>query len=168
MKTRKIIITAFITLLLLMIAVGIIERHLVYLLIYIPAPVHEVSCNEMLWKYNAEPEDIIERCIYLSGTVQSVKPEDDGDYNIQLKPDAPYVRLLDFYNVALELGHISIEPICEVAPKKKEFIKACRGYDSNLTMPHKGEHIAVVGAYTHDKHRWTEIHPVTTIEILKN
>ena len=168
MKLRKIIIISAGVLILLLASLAVMERHLIYLFIKVPAEIHEAKCNESLWKYNAEPEDVIQKCIYLSGTVTGTHQEEDGDFNIQLRPDPQYVPLLNAYNVFFQFGNIAVEPICEATPKRKEFIKSCDGYLSSLKMPKKGDHISVIGAYTHDKHKWAEIHPVTDIELINN
>ena len=167
MKTKTILIVSAALLIVLLAIFGIMERHLIYLFIKVPAEIHEAKCNESLWQYNAEPEDVIQRCMYLTGTVAGIHAEEDGDYNIQLRPDPQYVPLLNAYNVFFQVGNIAVEPICEVTPKRKDFIKSCDDYHSNLKMPKKGDHIAVIGAYTHDKHRWAEIHPVTDIKLIK-
>lgn len=154
-------------LLLLVVFVIIRERHLVYYFQTNADPAAAIACDSTLWQYNAEKEDVAMPCITITGTVMSRHSEDDGDENIQLKPDPEYVHLLNIWNVLGQWGNMAIEPICENTPAKKEFKKACQGYTSNLTLPGVGDRVRVTGSYGTDKHSWFEIHPVTKIEVIK-
>ncbi len=132
----------------------------------IPPQFVATGCDSSLWQYNAEEEKVSAPCIYLTGVVQQVRPEDDGDMNIQLKPDSQYSGLLNSYNSNDGGGNIGLEPICVVRPSKTVFKKACKGYSNHVTIPEVGMHIGVKGSYGQDKHYWMEIHPVTSIDVL--
>ena len=132
------------------------------------SPSSLTPCDESLWNYNGEGEEVIERCITITGSVVSMHPEKDGDENIQVQLDPQFAHLLNNLNITGQSGHLAVEPICENPPSRKAFKKACTGYISKLTMPHVGDHIAVTGSLDTDKgHGWHEIHPVTKIEIIR-
>ncbi len=139
------------------------ERHLVYMFGRQSEIKAELSCDESLWHYNAEEENVINSCITITGVVASMHSESDGDENIQLRPDPGYVHLLNIWNILGQWGNIAIEAICENPPSKKKFITACAGYKSAITLPRVGDHISVTGSYGTDKHGWAEIHPVAGV-----
>ena len=132
----------------------------------VPKEFVATDCESGLWQHNAEDEKVSVPCIYVTGTVVKVKSEDDGDMNIQLKPDPQYSVLLNSYNIKDGAGNLGVEPICVVSPSKPAFIKSCKGYSSQITIPAVGTHIGVKGSYGQDKHYWMEMHPVTSISIL--
>jgi len=164
---KKKFITFFTVCILLFLAYASVrERHLVHFFRQGSNAQAEIACNETLWQYNAEEEQVIKPCITLTGTVESTHAEADGDENIQLNPDSGYVHLLNVWNILGQWGDIAIEPICENPPSEKKFVKACTGYKSTITLPHVGDHISVTGSYGADKHGWVEIHPVTKIALI--
>ena len=132
----------------------------------VPQQFVATGCDSSLWQHNAEDEKVSAPCIYLTGVVEQVKPEDDGDMNIQLKPDSQYSVLLNSYNIKEGAGNIGLEPICVVSPLRPAFKESCKGYSSHVFIPAVGMHIGVKGSYGQDKHYWMEIHPVTSIDVL--
>ena len=132
----------------------------------VPPEFIATGCDSSLWEHNAEEERVAAPCIYVTGVVMRVKSEDDGDMNIQLKPDPQYAVLMNSYNIKDGESNIGIEPICVVGPSKKSFIKSCAGYTNAVFIPKVGMHIGVKGSYGQDKHRWMEMHPVTSISVL--
>ena len=132
----------------------------------VPQQFISTDCDSSLWQHNAEAEKISAPCIYITGVVERVKPEDDGDMNIQLKLDSQYSTLLNSYNIKDGAGNIGIEPICVVIPSRSAFKESCKGYSSHVTIPEVGMHIGVKGSYGQDKHYWMEIHPVSSINVL--
>lgn len=164
---KKNIIALIVAVLLITAYAALRERHLVYFFFHAGADASAATpCDESLWRFNAEKEKVIIPCITLTGVVERKHKEADGDENIQVRPDADYMHLLNAWNILLQWGDIAVEPICENAPTKKEFIEACAGYKSALTLPHVGDRVSVTGSYGTDKHGWAEIHPVTRIDIL--
>ena len=141
------------------------EPYLVFIFRHGSQAEAQSPCNDLLWNHNAEEEQVLKSCVTISGVVVSRNAEDDGDENIQLKPDPQYVHLLNIWNVLAQWGHIAVEAICENHPSKGNFKKTCKGYKSQVTLPRVGDHISVTGSYDIDKHGWTEIHPVTKIII---
>ena len=134
----------------------------------VPPDVLATGCDESLWNFNAEKETVSQRCVYITGMVVRSSPESDGDYHIDIIPDAPYASLMNLHNRIEGKGTIGVEPICVVQPKKKQtaFVKACSGFVNSVHIPQVGEHIGVLGALSQDKHLWMEIHPVTKITVL--
>ena len=161
---KEVILSLIALVVLCIVVIAVREPHLVYFF-QKGADTHATSpCNSSLWNYNAEEEQVITPCVTFTGVVQSTHAEDDGDQNIQLRPDPEYIHLINTWNIVGQWGNIALEPICENPSSKKSFRKACAGYVSSINLPHTGEHISVTGSYGADKHGWVEIHPVTKIE----
>ncbi|HYW93437.1 MAG TPA: hypothetical protein VFA95_13420 [Gammaproteobacteria bacterium] len=100
----------------------------------------------------------------VTGVVQAVRRERDGDDHILLRPDPAYTHLLDHGNIAHQHGDLVLEPVCEHRPTQRGAKPACRGFSSNVQVPPTGSHVRVVGSYVLDAdHGWMEIHPVTSI-----
>ena len=140
--------------------------HLVYIFRQGSQAEAQFPCDDSLWNHNSEDEQILKSCVTISGVVESRHAEADGDENIQLKPDPDYVHLLNIWNILGQVGNIAVEPICEHHPTRENSKEACAGYKSHVKLPRKGDHVSVTGSYVIDKHRWTEIHPVTKIFVL--
>ena len=139
-----------------------------YFVASVPPDVSASGCDESLWRFNAEQEKLSQPCVYITGTVVRSQPEADGDYHIDIAPDAPFMALMNEHNLIEGNRTIGVEPICVVQPKKDEtaFIKACSGFISSVYIPKVGQHIGVLGAFTQDKHLWMEIHPATKITVI--
>ncbi len=164
---KKLVIVLIAVIFLALIFVLVREPHIVSIFRHGSQAEAQFPCGASLWKYNAEEENILKSCVTISGVVVSRNAEDDGDENIQLKPDPEYVHLLNVWNIFGQWGNIAVEAICENHPSKDNFRKACKGYKSQVILPHVGDHISVTGSYGIDKHGWTEIHPVTKIIMIR-
>jgi hypothetical protein len=134
-----------------------------------PPPVTNTNCDSRLWEhvYHKYRLDVIEECKTVSGTIERIKPEDDGDLHIQLKLDAGQENLLNDKNYQVQHGNLIIEPICVERVTQADARGPCSDYINNVKIPRIGEHVKVTGSYVNDKeHGWNEIHPVTAIEII--
>ena len=110
--------------------------------------------------YNSWRLKVINSCMLVSGTVDTVRPERDGDYHINIILDNPYQRLLDGRNYSGEHGDLVVEAVCEHSVTQIDAITACEGYHNSIRKPEVGSHVYVVGPYVLDKdHGWMEIHP---------
>ncbi len=117
-------------------------------------------------------------CITVSGTVASVRHEDDGDIHINLALPATERHLLNQANISEEDGDLVTEivpadqpgctpgqppPLPSSAYRTPGYTYGtCTGAD--ITAPAVGERVTVTGPYVLDKdHGWMEVHPVWAI-----
>lgn len=124
-----------------------------------------------------------DRCLTVSGTVDCVKAEPDGDVHIRLRPDPPYTRILTPAN---DLQTCSDQPsphlVVEVIPQHPQGVFRTNNADAGgfitPTTPSPGDHIVVTGPHvvdTNSLHRilyqgrpaenWAEIHPAWAIRV---
>jgi len=128
------------------------------------------DCDENLWNHVYHPQrlQILERCKTVTGTIDHIKPEPDGDLHIRLRLDPQYGGMLNEKNMTVQHGCLVIEPVCVKEITQQDAIDACMGFNSTVRIPKKGDHVRVTGAYILDKpHGWTELHPVTSIEVIQ-
>ena len=101
----------------------------------------------------------------MTGTIELLRKEADGDYHILLKLDTGQNNLLNEKNYEEQKGCLVLEPVCVNKVTQKDAIKSCEDFVNKVYIPHTGEHVKVTGSYVLDKeHGWMEIHPVTKIE----
>ena len=92
--------------------------------------------------------DVLGTCRVYRGTVLYIRPEDDGDYHVVVRPDTGYGNYLDLDNHTEQHGGL----VTEIMPGQ------------NLGQPYVGEHLAIYGTWVHDSdHGWNEIHPIWAI-----
>ena len=97
----------------------------------------------------------------VTGTIQVIRSEKDGDLHLLLKLDSGQDSYINSMNVSAELGDLVLEPVCVRTPTQVDAIPACSGYQNPLVIPAVGTHVAVTGAWVLDlDHGWQEIHPV--------
>jgi len=103
-------------------------------------------------------------CIRVSGTVEAVRHEADGDLHILLAVDTAFVDLLRPSNQGEELGDLVVEPVCVRSVSQADAIATCRRDPDPFSggMPPVGEHIWVEGRYVLDTDHggWAELHPL--------
>ncbi len=130
-------------------------------------PPPELTCDSSLWDHVYHPKrlDVIEECKVVEGTVTLVKKEGDGDRHILLAVEDQ--TLLVGKNFSHQHGYLVMELICVDRPTERDAVAACRDFAQGLTIPSAGDRVRVTGAYVLDRqHGWTEMHPVTRLEIL--
>lgn len=127
------------------------------------------ACDTTLWNhvYHQQRLKIIDSCKTVTGIIQSIKNEADGDYHIQLKLDAKFSNLINFANVMYQHGYLVLEPVCQSTVTQSDAKSACMNFKSTLTIPPKGSHVTVTGTYVLDLQHdsWAEIHPISHIAI---
>jgi hypothetical protein len=105
------------------------------------------QCDKSLWNhvYNPSRLQLVDNCRTVSGVIDSIRTEQDGDYHIRLKLDPQFSSFINSANVIGQSGDLVVEPIC-INP---------------VTQPD-------AGSYVLDKQHgdWAEIHPVTFISII--
>jgi hypothetical protein len=123
--------------------------------------------------YHPSRLQVISPCSTVSGIVESVRHEDDGDYHFDLALDSKYQSMLVDGNNTEQHGWLVVEivPADESGCVKGEPPRPASGtYDygvctgANLQRPTLGQHVWVTGPYVIDTfHGWAEIHPAWAI-----
>jgi len=127
---------------------------------------------------------LVDRCLTLSGTVDCLKVEPDGDVHVRLRVDPQYAGLLQPSN---SLQTCANQPgphlVVEIIPQHSEGLlfrtnNADAGGFIDPPVPAPGDHITVTGPHVIDTnilHRvlyqgraaenWAEIHPAWAIRV---
>lgn len=126
-------------------------------------------CDQTIWQHVYAPSRlfIIQPCVAMTGIIERVDKEEDGDDHIYFKPDNPPPGLTNFFNQFLAGGDIIAEPVClsDIDIREKTIEETCRGYENRVIVPKKGTRVKMYGSLVLDKAvGWIEIHPVTNIE----
>ena len=117
--------------------------------------------------YHSYRLNIVKSCITVSGVVDNVLQEADGDYHVRLALDSQYSSLTNAANDQYQYGDLVVEIICALSITQSDAISACQNYTNNITVPSINDHITVTGPYVLDTnhYNWAEIHPVYTLTI---
>jgi hypothetical protein len=131
------------------------------------SPPSTSGCDQSLWNhiYNPSRLQIIDSCKTVSGVIDSIRSERDGDFHIRLKLDPEFSNLINPANINGQFGDLVLEPICINPVTQTDAISACQNFHQHITIPPVGTHVKVLGSYVLDKQHngWAEIHPVTSI-----
>jgi hypothetical protein len=115
--------------------------------------------------YHPDRLQVKERCKVVTGIIDSVRSERDGDYHIRLHLDPGQGELTNAKNNERQEGDLVVEPICEHPVTQEDAIKSCDGFSGGVPRPRKGMHVRVIGPLVLDtQHGWNEIHPAVLIE----
>jgi hypothetical protein len=129
-----------------------------------------VNCDTSLWKYvyNRSRLQVLQECKTVTGTITESNADDDGDQHMLLQLDAGQENLLTSRNIKKKDGCLVIEAVCVNNVKLKKVGTTCEGYVNNITLPKVGDKVKVTGSLVIDSHNgWSEIHPITKLEITK-
>lgn len=117
---------------------------------------------------------VLQACMTVSGTVKTVRSEDDGDVHFDLDLDSQYSSMLTAENFAAQHGWLVVElvpadePGCTPGQPPKPATGTydygiCTGADEST--PPVGSHVYVTGPYVLDEDHggWAEIHPAWAV-----
>ena len=125
-------------------------------------------CNMKFWEHVYTPKrlEIVRPCAAVRGVVlKSSCNHYDGDRKLYLKLDPEFENLLNAKNMSAQRGLLVVEIVCDC---KLHLKHACRGFSNPIHVPKKGDYVEVSGSYVKDlNHGWMEIHPATSITVLK-
>jgi hypothetical protein len=134
-----------------------------------------IQCDQSLWNYVYHPARLQKQadCITVTGIIQFVRPEKDGDYHILVNLDSQYSNFTNSVNDEKMKGDLVVEPVCQNLPvTQPDAIDACANYGGpNFTpTPEVGAHVQITGSYVLDMEHggWAEIHPVSNITLLSS
>ncbi len=116
--------------------------------------------------YNPQRLQTFKECISVSGVVDAVIREADGDFHVRLRLDPDYSNLTNNVNDQNQYGDLIVEIICAIPVSQADAVASCQSYTNSILIPDVGQHIVVSGPYVLDRdHGWMEIHPVYTLTI---
>lgn len=108
--------------------------------------------------------DVQAACVHVSGVVDAIRREADGDLHILLALDAKYAYLLTPANQGVELGDLVVEPVCVKSVTQTDAIDLCASDPDPLQppFPFVGERVWMEGRYVFDLDHsgWAELHPL--------
>jgi hypothetical protein len=106
----------------------------------------------------------LDPCISVTGTVDEIRNEADGDVHILFRLDQQFASLLNEKNISTQGGDLVLEPVCQHKVRQADAAEPCSRYDGRYFQPAIGQRYVVAGAYVHDAdHGWNELHPVTSL-----
>src|SRR5581483_4180297 len=110
--------------------------------------------------YHPQRLTLIAQCAQVTGTVRSVRFEEDGDYHVLLELDPEFSGLVNDGNKKLQRGWLVMEPVCMNVPEVAAAREACGDYMNPLILPEVGQHVVAIGPYVLDTEHsnWAEIH----------
>jgi hypothetical protein len=112
--------------------------------------------------YHPQRLHVLQSCIRVTGVVDALRVENDGDLHIQLRLDPQYRFLLQPAN-SHEQGDLVVEPVCPSLPLQPDALDVCVGDAHPLTvLPAQGQRVWMEGRYVLDGEHgdWAELHPL--------
>jgi len=110
---------------------------------------------------------VIDACKTVTGVITDHHENADGDIDVRLALDPPYVNLLNAGNISNLNGHLQTEAICQTKIENADAARACQGFNGSVVVPPDGTHVQVTGTYTLDKnHGWMEMHPISVLRVI--
>jgi hypothetical protein len=129
-----------------------------------PKPVACRPTDQDRYVYNPYRLDVHAACIRVTGVVEAVRKEADGDFHILLALDARYRYLLRPANQGEELGDLVVEPVCVRTVTQLDAEAMCSSDPDPLRPPYPvvGERVWMEGRYVFDLDHggWAELHPL--------
>jgi uncharacterized protein YneF (UPF0154 family) len=132
-----------------------------------PSSTPAALCDQSLWNHVYHPNrlQVLNPCVSVTGTIENINAERDGDFHIRLKLDPAYSSMINKSNVVYQRGDLVVEPICQQKVSQSDAVAACSNFHQNIQIPRVGTHVRVTGSYVLDREHfdWAEIHPATSI-----
>jgi hypothetical protein len=122
------------------------------------------TTDQDLYVYNPGRLRVKAACQHVTGTIEAIRNEADGDLHILLKLDPEFVHLLTPANQGEELGDLVIEPVCIKSVTQADAVATCANDPDPLAgpFPAVGQHVWMEGRYVLDTQHgsWAELHPL--------
>src|SRR6266851_7276885 len=90
-----------------------------------------IQCDQSLWQYVYNPGrlQVLDPCISVTGVVEEVRKEADGDVHIVFRLDQQFESLLNEKNVSRQYGDLVLEPICQGNVRQTDTKEPYSGYN---------------------------------------
>jgi hypothetical protein len=116
-------------------------------------------------RYVYDPGRLIVKalCLRVSGVIDAVRQEADGDLHILVRLDPAFRRYLAPANQGEELGDLVVEPVCVHPVSQLDAVATCAADPDPLQdLPHTGMRVWMEGRYVLDSDHgdWAELHPL--------
>lgn len=132
-----------------------------------PSSTPAALCDQSLWNHVYHPDrlQVVNPCVSVTGTIEKINTEKDGDFHIRLKLDPEYSGMINKSNVAYQRGDLVVETICQQKVTQSDAVAACSNFHQDIKVPRVGTHVRVTGPHVLDRQHfdWAEIHPATAI-----
>jgi hypothetical protein len=125
------------------------------------------QCDQNLWQYVYNPArlQVLSPCLSVTGAVDEVRQEADGDFHVRFRLDPQFASLLNQANISSQQGDLVLEPICQGKVTQADAVQPCKPYVGPHFQPQIGQRYLVWGAHVNDSvHGWNELHPVTSMQ----
>ena len=121
--------------------------------------------------YHPDRLKLLAPCVTVTGTIDLIQPQPDGDFHIWLRLDngqsCSGQPCANKENVARLQGDLLLEPVCENTVTQADAVEACKGYHNPLAVPSVGTRAAATGPFVLDlDHGWNEIHPLESLVVV--
>src|SRR5260370_16071254 len=85
------------------------------------------QCDQTLWQFVYHPArlQVLDPCISVTGSVEEVRKEADGDIHILFRLDQQFESLLNQKNVSRQYGDLVLEPICHGTVRQADAEELC-------------------------------------------
>jgi hypothetical protein len=120
--------------------------------------------------YSPDRLRLIDPCIQVTGTIEAIRSEPDGDDHVLVRLDSDFSDLINEANKKEQRGDLVVEPVCEHRVTQENAKEACVGVTSGLPLPPVGSQVSIIGPYVLDTDHgdWAEIHPAWLIDSSNN
>jgi hypothetical protein len=129
------------------------------------------QCDPTLWQYVYHParlQVLGDPCISVTGSVEDIRKEPDGDLHILFRLDQQFQSLLNEKNISRQYGDLVLEPVCQGTVRQADATEPCSRYNGPYFEPQVGQRYLVSGTYVHDvDHGWNELHPVSSMQLIQ-
>src|SRR5438093_156067 len=90
-----------------------------------------LKCDQSLWEYVYNPGrlQVLDPCISVTGAVEEIRKEADGDVHILFRLDQQFESLLNEKNILREQGDLVLEPICQGKVRQADAAEPCSRYN---------------------------------------
>ncbi len=113
--------------------------------------------------YHPDRLQVVQKCLRVTGVIDVVRNEADGDKHILLRLDSQFQNLLQPANQD-ERGDLVVEPVCvgQVTQSDAQATCAADPDPFSQALPTVGEHVWMEGRYVYDEDHngWAELHPL--------
>lgn len=123
-----------------------------------------VAGDQDRYVYDPRRLQVLRPCVRMSGVVDAIETDGDGDLVFSVRPDPPYQGLLTAANRQYEQGDLIVEAVCTSQPLQPNVLVPCAGDTDPYAgpFPAVGAHVWMEGRYVLDLHHegHAELHPL--------